>query len=395
MKHNATRHSIKKRLFLTILAGTLLSAGVFAFSLKQRWGYVPCPQHPTATNAQLKGVTALSQIDAWAVGRWFDPNVKIQTLHWDGRSWRFIDPPNTTSLGGTPDLDGVDHSPNGDVWAVGSVYTGYPTDNNPLVMRWRNGSWDYVNKIRFGLSHVYPYAERGGAAYDVACISENDVWVVGYASGHGDDALMIPMAAHWNGSGWTEFDVPWFGNRYNLIQNCSASGPDDIWAVGSYRNYAQDYHAFMVHWDGTQWSHVPTPIEGMSGDSLWDVAALAPDDAWAVGSIPAGGVIMHWNGTQWSLFADPSTLAGGFSYLAPISRNDIWAVAGDNSFWHYDGVSWTQHSNPTVPGASSWWRSGGMAASGPNDVWSIGGWTSGSLNNNLTEHFPLKTVPRQ
>lgn len=355
-----------------------------------RWDYVSAPQHPTATNTQLKGVTALSRNDAWAVGRWFDPNVKIQTLHWDGTAWSFIQPPSTQHLGGTPDLDGVNHAPNGDVWAVGNVYTGYPTDNNPLIMRWRNGGWDYVDKIRFGKSDVYPYAERGGVGIDVECIAEDDVWVVGYAHGRGSDATMVPMSAHWNGSTWTEFDVPWYGTRYNLIQSVSGSGPNDIWAVGNYRNFAQDYHAFLVHWDGSQWSKVQIPIEGLPGDSLWDVEAIAPDDAWAVGSVDAGGVMMHWDGTSWTLYADPSDMPRGFSYLAPIAWNDIWAVAGDNSFWHYDGVAWSWHSNPSVPGAASWWRGGGLAASGRNDVWSVGGWSDGSLSYNLTERYRLK-----
>lgn len=352
-----------------------------------RWRYVPAPQHETATNTQVKGVTALSPTNTWAVGRWFDPNVKIQTMHWDGRAWSFVEPPNTAPLGGTPDLDGVGHGPNGDVWAVGNVYTGYPTDNMPLVMRRRNGSWDYVDKVRLGQQRVYPYADRGGAGYDVACISENDVWVVGYAGGHGDDALIIPMAVHWDGSRWTEYDVPWFGTRYNLIHNCSASGPNDVWAVGTYRNYAQDYHSFMVHWDGSRWSHVPTPIEGMQGDSLWDVAAIAPNDAWAVGSTAAGAVMMHWDGARWSLYGDQTQLPRGFSYLAAISSSDIWAVAADNSFWHYNGLVWSRHSNPPVPGATSWWRSGGLAASGSGDVWCVGGWTDGTKNYNLTERY--------
>lgn len=374
-----------------IVAIALVAAALPAVAAPRgSWRYVAAPQHPTATNQQIKGVTALSPTDAWAVGRWFDPNVKIQTLHWDGAQWSFINPPATAHLGGTPDLDGVGHAPNGDVWAVGNVYTGYPTDNNPLVMRWRNGGWDYVAKVRFGQQRVYPFAERGGAAYTVQAFDENDVWIMGFAGGHGDDGLVIPMSSHWDGSDWTEFEVPVFGNRWNNIENSSASGPNDIWGVGSFRNYAFGYHSFMVHWDGAQWSQVPTPLDGTTDDSLWDVAALSPDNAWAVGSIPAGGVILHWDGSEWRHAVDSSRMPRGFSYIAAISPTDIWAVASDNSFWHYDGMNWSFHSNPSVPGASFWWRSGGLAASGHGDVWCVGGFSDGTNNFNLTERFSLK-----
>ncbi|MFN8139192.1 MAG: hypothetical protein U0R49_05290 [Fimbriimonadales bacterium] len=376
----------------TLVTGCVISLIAFSSALAPRgsWRYVATPQHPTATNQQIKGVTALSPTDAWAVGRWFDPNVKIQTLHWDGTQWSFINPPATAHLGGTPDLDDVDHAPNGDVWAVGNVYTGYPTDNNPLVMRWRNGGWDYVDKVRFGNSEIYPYAERGGGADVVECISENDLWIAGWAAGKGMEATVRAMSAHWDGSSWTEFDVPVFGTRYNEIVSMSATGPNDIWAVGWYRDYAADYHSFVVHWDGNSWSHVSTPVEGMQGDSLNNVLAFAPDDAWIVGSVPAGGVILHWDGNQWSHYDDPSRLGRGFGYLAASAPNDIWTTGADNSFWHYDGMNWSFHSNPTVPGARFWWRSGGLAASGKNDVWSVGGWDDGVKNYNLTERFSLK-----
>ena len=385
LKHTRIRNRFGGRLVGAILLGMVLSG--FVWVAAGKWVVVPVPEHPTATNTQLKGVTSLGPNDAWAVGRWFDPNVKIHAMHWNGSAWNFVNPPSTSHLGSAPDLDSVGHAPNGDIGAVGNVCGEAPADNNPLVMRWRNGAWDFVDKIRFGKADVYPFAERGGAAFDVECFAENDVWVVGYAAGRGTEATMVPMSAHWDGTKWTEVEVPWYGGRYNLIESVSGSGPNDIWAVGNYRNVAQNYHAFMVHWDGSRWSKVPLPIEGIAGDTLWDVEAIAPDDAWAVGSIDAGGVMMHWDGTEWSLFNDPSQMPRSFGYLAQMKANDVWAVAQDNSFWHFDGVTWSRQSNPPVKGAVSWWRSGGLAASGSDDLWSIGGWTDGTKNHDLAERF--------
>ena len=61
---------------------------------------------------------------------------------------------------------------------------------------------------------------------------------------------------------------------------------DDVWAVGSYGDagHSQSW-TLTEHWDGTQWSIVPSP--SVAAGSLNAVTATAANDVWAVGA--AGG----------------------------------------------------------------------------------------------------------
>ncbi len=49
-----------------------------------------------------------------------------------------------------------------------------------------------------------------------------------------------------------------------------------------------------------QWNIVPSPNEPSANNFLLGVAALSPNDAWAVGSH-----IEHWDGTSWSIVPSP------------------------------------------------------------------------------------------
>ena len=66
-----------------------------------------------------------------------------------------------------------------------------------------------------------------------------------------------------------------------------------------------------MHWDGSQWSIVPSPNPSGSGyNPIYGVVAISQGDAWAVGHSYLNGkfqtLTMHWNGAQWSLVASPN-----------------------------------------------------------------------------------------
>ena len=55
------------------------------------------------------------------------------------------------------------------------------------------------------------------------------------------------------------------------------------------------------HWNGKTWSRVPSPNPFCATcDTLNGVAASSAKNAWAVGTVNAGGevLILHWNGTR-------------------------------------------------------------------------------------------------
>jgi hypothetical protein len=265
----------------------------------------------------------------------------------------------------------VDSTPNGDVWVVGNVTTTYPTNNLPLVMRRRGGSWDFVETVTLRPQREYPYGARGGFAYEVAALNENDAWAVGLANGYGDaTSSSVPLAIHWDGSEWTDVEVPLVANRHHELNDLVMISSDDVWAVGDYRNIAGTFRGVIYHWDGEEWSHVPSPIEQISQSGLEDIVATGPDDVWAIGGSDAGVILMHWDGAHWSLVEAPPNSGGSLAALGP---DDLWA-SGWNGYWHWDGSSWTEVP-ASVPGAAYEIRSGGMEIVAGCDVWTVGFWT--------------------
>jgi len=159
------------------------------------------------------------------------------------------------------------------------------------------------------------------------------------------------------------------------------------------------YTTLVEHWDGTAWSIV---TDAATTGVLYGVAALAPDDVWAVGSqnYPGPGLIEHWDGTSWTV-ANLSfdALVRGIAALGP---DDIWAVGyrtnpscpdGDFTLtMHYDGTSWIKVPSPSPlrihPEDQNWLAS--VTAVASDDVWAVGltrdlDW--GIQDRTLAEHW--------
>jgi hypothetical protein len=388
------RHILRRASKCALSIGTLLVALLSlpaaspAAGICGPWNLVPTPNVGNSVT-RLTAVTVLSPSDAWSVGYWRSEPVGRGpvAMRWNGSVWALTDLPETGHLGTFPETEGVDAASNGDVWLAGNVTTTYPTNNLPLVLRWRDGSWDYVDTVTLRPQTEYPFAARGGFAYEVDALTGDDVWAVGIANGYGDaSSSSVAMALHWDGSSWTDVEVPIVANRHNQLNDVVAISHDDVWAVGDYRNIAGTFRAVTFHWNGQDWSHVYSPIEEISQSSLDDVAATGPNDVWALGGGDSGVVLMHWNGSQWSIAQPPPNSGGSLIAVGP---NDLW-VSGWNGFWHWNGVSWTEVPT-SVPGATYVIRSGGMERVGDCDIWCVGFWTlaDGITSSTLAERLQL------
>jgi hypothetical protein len=358
----------------TLLAAILAMAGAArAQAPCGTWQRTPTPNVGNSVT-RLTSVTALSPADAWAVGLWRNEPAGAGplALRWDGAAWAQQALPDTAQLGTAPQTVGVEAAANGDVWVVGYVTTPYPTNNMPLVLRWRNGAWDSVGTVTMRPQTVYPFAARGGFLNRAAAITPDDIWAVGVAVGYGDGAATsVPLAAHWDGSSWTDVEVPRVANRHHELSAVAAISSNDVWAVGDYRNVAGPFRAVTYHWDGAAWSYIPNPIEDAPQSGIDDVAASGPNDVWAIGGAPDTGVMLiHWDGAAWTSMPPPPNSGGS---LAAVGPNDLW-VSGWNGFWHWNGAAWTEVP-ASIQGASYTIRSGGMAILGPCDIWNVGFWT--------------------
>src|SRR5687768_16944581 len=84
-------------------------------------------------------------------------------------------------------------------------------------------------------------------------------------------------------AGWNVVTSPNGSTYRNRLRSIEVISTTDIWAVGSQeQSQGQLPLTLIEHWDGTQWSVVPSP-NPTGGVELYGVSAAASDDVWAVG----------------------------------------------------------------------------------------------------------------
>ncbi len=201
----------------------------------------------------------------------------------------------------------------------------------------------------------------------IAAVSGNDVWSVG-AQGNAAAGVTpdVPAAEghsfvlHFDGAAWRETTVPDVGS----LTAVGVTADGEAWALGP--------AGAIVHWDGLQWRTVLTA--GRDGGAvLRGLAALAPDDVWAVGSLQGAPFAIHWDGAAWRPAALPAMPDAGSLNAISGTAAGLWAVGvgADDAHvltLHYDGTSWT-------PVADAGVSDGGLltvATIASNDVWAAG-----------------------
>ncbi|HEX9990561.1 MAG TPA: S-layer homology domain-containing protein [Chloroflexia bacterium] len=325
----------------------------------------------------LQGVAVVAPDDAWAVGYYIpdgQSEAKTQIMRWDGTQWTLVLSPNVASSSNY--LFDVAAVSADDVWAVGYSVNGSTAQT--LIMHWDGGAWGIVPSPNFG--------SGSNALSDVAVISTNDVWAVGDYGYPASQTLIL----HWDGTGWAVASSP-NASSYNILNSVTALSSNDVWAVGLY-TVGSTASTLTLHWDGSSWSIVPSPNRDASQNILEDVTAVSANDVWAVGwGDPPYTLIMHWNGTKWENY--PNTIRGRLYGVTALASDDVWAV-GDISLTlivHWNGDDWSiAHSpNPGILGHTL--RAvHGIAA---NNVWAVGAssW-AGDSSQTLTEHYTGQCV---
>ncbi len=171
-------------------------------------------------------------------------------------------------------------------------------------------------------------------------------------------------------------------NKGDALYGMAALATDDAWAVGN----AGTRDALIEHWDGRSWAPVDNPKGNLRQDVLYGVAGLAPTDVWAVGSSSLGpqsqALIEHWDGFAWNIVQGPGDLPPGstLSGVAAVASDDVWAVGGSGNALHGRGATLILHWNgqlwSIIPGARL--APGGSflydvaVADGGSQVWAVG-----------------------
>jgi hypothetical protein len=327
------------------------------------WGLASTPNRSTEIN-RFTATAALSATDVWAVGFYDanpDPMVELdQSLiaHWNGSTWNAVPSPNVGPSGTV--LTGVVAVASNDAWAVGYSST-YGTPQT-LTLHWNGSSWSVIPSP----------AVQGGSAFEaIAAFSSTDIWAVGYRAGGMPEFLTTTgtMIAHWNGSNWTEVPSPNLGNRHNELDAVAAISAGNAWAVGTWRDIGGNYQTLTERWNGSSWTIVSSP-NPLLECQLSAVAGVAGNDVWATGSAWDGvtsiPLFLHWTGSAWKQVPSPGGSGGG---LITRASDDAWAVGGNIAHW--DGTSWSLVPNPSVPGAT-WLSLKGAAAISGCEAWAVG-----------------------
>lgn len=346
---------------------------------------VPTP-NANQFNSSIFAASASSANDIWAVGN--------STMHFNGTKWTaFPAPLITGDL--TADLQGVaDISPKL-AWAVGNVTLG--ANPGQIIERWNGTKWSL-----FPNPTLLPNSQAD--LFAITSTSANDIWAVGnLVQQVVGGALSFNLFEHWDGKTWTPTFIN--DNTFEGLTGVSADSTSDAWAVGWVSQLNGGANGTLaIHWNGTNWSSVATPQNiGEGPNQMNAVAALAPDNAWAVGFSTPGlagqsatlTLILHWDGTSWTVVPSPNVGPNSASQsnrllgITANSANDIWAFgsyfASDGSghqmtlLLHYDGTSWTLASspNPTKGTFLNDLLFAGVVAS-PGNVWILGDEDEGS-----------------
>lgn len=184
-------------------------------------------------------------------------------------------------------------------------------------------------------------------------------------------------------SSWSVVPSPNIGTNANVLQSIAAVSSNDVWAVGYYTD--TNTHVLIEHWDGTQWSIVPSPtIPGSIYEILKSVTVISSQDIWVVGFIQTTSMngkqplIEHWNGARWTFVTSPvfagTDIDSSLNSISAISANDIWAVGYvGNSLEHFTLIEhWNGSEWQIVSNYNGREVLNSVNAKAQNDVWAVG-----------------------
>ncbi|WP_026422130.1 hypothetical protein [Actinokineospora inagensis] len=222
--------------------------------------------------------------------------------------------------------------------------------------------------------------DSSGFLNGVAALSATDAWAVGTTYTGGTQRTLIE---HFNGTNWTVVPSP--NNGVNSALNAvAARAANDVWAVG--QDGVNESKPIIEHWDGTSWTlvqGVQAPKNGI--EFLKGVTITSDGTVWAVGTVgkslaPEGfrltAFIERLTGGTWQSVPVPATnpsSSANLNAISATSATDVWAVGAVGSqalAEHWNGTAWTIVPTPTVSGKSTVLK--GVKAIAPNNAWFIG-----------------------
>jgi hypothetical protein len=269
------------------------------------------------------------------------PNQIIEK--WNGTQWSMFPSPKFAA-GDESNLTGATGISADDIWAVGNLVNVSVSELFFLFEHFDGTAWTPTSILVLNGS-----AFLNGISSDAT----NDVWSVGYSGFLDNDAA--PLVFHFDGSSWQSTTLPRVGVSDELFA-VTALAPNNVWAVGTQQAGPDDPTTTLIeHFDGTQWTVVPSPNVGPNSTSqsnrLFGITAVSPRDIWAFGSFFAADgsghqmtLLLHFDGNSWTIASSPNPTKGGFlddvlfAGVAP-SAGNVWIVGSEDEAPHIDTLA--------------------------------------------------------
>lgn len=346
------------------------------------WSRVESP-NVAGGNTTLTDVDGTKADDLWAIGRVY-PGCTGQSVieHWAGTQWQLVASPSPGAQVTRPVR--LSARTANDVWAVGDIIGGGAIQT--LALHWDGTAWTVIPT---------PNSGTYSGLYDIAALSDHDVWAVGtsgnihvvgcssYSKGHQDF-----FAIHWDGTQWNTVPMPpandptLVSTPFTTLTKLAVVAANDIWAVGNTNNvgHSANDRGFLRHWDGSSWQAIPDAV-ATSTHRLFTAVAVNANDVWVGGTLNQSGdtLIEHWNGATWAVVPSPNV--GAVGGMSAVNSNDVWATAGAGLL-HWNGTKW-EAFNPLLQNGSL----EGIRALAPDNIWSVGYTIDDGVYHTLIAHY--------
>lgn len=328
----------------------LVSGGQVSYAAKPSPDTTP----PVITNVQATSITSNSAVISWNTNEKANSTVKYGTAL-DPITLSILSPKTISSA-----LLVTSHSLSLTGLSLDTKYyygvTSCDAANNcntqsPFSFKTSpvTGSWKHVSSpnVEPSSSSIISVNRLRG----VSALSANDVWTVGWSTKpNGPEFAEQTLIEHWDGAKWSIIPSPnpvitTAEADVSQLYGVAALSPNDVWAVGEYKNICcLPSRTLIEHWDGAKWSIVPSPSPETGSNSLQAVAAVSANDVWAAGyygsdnpNEPVLTLILHWDGAKWSQVPSPNPnrdigYTNGIYGITVVSANDIWAVGFSGNY---------------------------------------------------------------
>ena len=252
------------------------------------WSIQSTPNPSEATVSRLWGVSCVSSSACTAVGYQAGTGMsKTLAESWNGSAWSIKATPNAAGATKYNYLNGVSCVGSNECMAVGE------SDAGAMVEAWNGKEW--TRTVQWS---------SGTYLTSVSCASASFCEATGVAGGIFSESFQV-VAERYDGSGWSEEDLPRLGETSfsTVAVSCSeatvcvATNGEIVQNRSAYYFYRNE--ALALHLNGATWT-----AETMGSPTVDNaVACAAETECVAVGQVPVSkgtGISHVWNGAVWS-----------------------------------------------------------------------------------------------